>query len=64
MTLDGCPVYDQSQAYPGAFMVMAHSGVTLAPMHAYVLPDALAAGSLSDQISVFGTRRFHVPSGA
>ena len=36
MTLDGCPVYEQSQACPGAFIAMAHSGVTLAPQHAYV----------------------------
>src|SRR3954454_16930532 len=35
MTLDGCPVYEASQACPGAFMAMAHSGVTLAPQHAY-----------------------------
>jgi glycine/D-amino acid oxidase-like deaminating enzyme len=62
MTLDGCPVYERSQAYPGAFMAMAHSGVTLAPQHAYVLADAVAAGSLPDEISVFGIRRFHVPS--
>ena len=34
MTPDGCPVYEQSQSYPGAFVAMAHSGVTLAPQHA------------------------------
>jgi glycine/D-amino acid oxidase-like deaminating enzyme len=62
MTLDGCPVYEQSQAYPAAFMAMAHSGVTLAPQHAYVLAQAIAAGATPKEISVFGTGRFHVPA--
>jgi glycine/D-amino acid oxidase-like deaminating enzyme len=62
MTQDGCPVYEQSKAYPGAFIAMAHSGVTLAPQHAYALADAIAAGAISEELSVFGTRRFHVPA--
>ena len=62
MTLDGCPVYEQSDTCPGAFMAMAHSGVTLAPQHAYVLADAIAAGSIPEEMAVFGTRRFHVPA--
>nr|WP_315974514.1 FAD-dependent oxidoreductase [Microvirga sp. HBU67692] len=62
MTLDGCPVYEQSRSYPGAFVTMAHSGVTLAPQHAYDLAQAIAAGGIPDEISVFGTRRFHVPA--
>jgi hydrogen cyanide synthase HcnC len=62
MTLDGCPVYERSEAHPGAFMAMAHSGVTLAPQHAYNLATAIAAGFVPDDILVFGTRRFHVPA--
>jgi glycine/D-amino acid oxidase-like deaminating enzyme len=62
MTLDGCPVYEESQACPGAFVAMAHSGVTLAPQHAYVLADAIAAGSIPEDLLAFGTRRFHVPA--
>lgn len=62
MTLDGCPVYEQSGTYPGAFIAMAHSGVTLAPQHAYALADTIAAGAISEELSVFGTRRFHVPA--
>ncbi len=62
MTLDGCPVYEQSQSHPGAFVAMAHSGVTLASQHAYNLAQAIAAGVIPDEISVFGTRRFHVPA--
>lgn len=64
MTLDGSPVYEQSQAHPGAFMAMAHSGVTLAPQHAYGLAEAVAAGTLPDELAVFSTRRFHVPARA
>lgn len=64
MTLDGSPVYEQSQACPGAFVAMAHSGVTLAPQHAYGLAEAIAAGSIPGEWTVFSTRRFHVPASA
>ncbi|MGO4525456.1 NAD(P)/FAD-dependent oxidoreductase [Microvirga sp. 2MCAF35] len=64
MTLDGAPVYEQSPAYPGAFMAMAHSGVTLAPQHAYDLAEAMSAGALPGELAVFSTRRFHVSAGA
>ncbi len=60
MTLDGCPVYEQSEVCPGAFIAMAHSGVTLAPQHAFALAQAIADGTIPNEISVFGTRRFHV----
>ncbi|MCG7393825.1 FAD-binding oxidoreductase [Microvirga sp. ACRRW] len=60
MTLDGYPIYDQSQAYPGAFIAMAHSGVTLASRHATILADAIAAGTIPEEVSAFATRRFHV----
>jgi hydrogen cyanide synthase HcnC len=62
MTLDGCPVYEQSEVYPGAFIAMAHSGVTLAPQHTYSLASAIASGANPADISAFGTRRFHVPA--
>ncbi|MBZ6076786.1 NAD(P)/FAD-dependent oxidoreductase [Microvirga puerhi] len=64
MTLDSYPVYEQSQTCPGAFIAMAHSGVTLAPQHAYILARAIAAGAIPQDVSVFGTRRFHVPARA
>ena len=44
MTPDGSPVYEQSETCPGAFVAMAHSGVTLAPQHAFSLADYIAAG--------------------
>src|SRR5262249_61745632 len=37
MTQDGFPIYDQSETYPGAFVVGCHSGVTLAANHALAL---------------------------
>ena len=33
-TPDGLPIYDASSIHPGACVVMCHSGVTLAPLHA------------------------------
>ncbi|HEY5718634.1 MAG TPA: FAD-dependent oxidoreductase [Motiliproteus sp.] len=34
MTPDGYPIYQQSERYPGAYLVTCHSGVTLAAAHA------------------------------
>ncbi|WP_414475098.1 NAD(P)/FAD-dependent oxidoreductase [Microvirga sp. M2] len=64
MTLDGSPVYEQSEACPGAFMAMAHSGVTLAPQHAFSLADYIADGMIPEETAVFSTRRFRVPASA
>ena len=60
MTPDGFPIYDQSQACPGAFLATCHSGVTLAANHALTLPPMLAAGQLSPELAVFSARRFDV----
>lgn len=62
MTPDGSPVYEQSETCPGAFVAMAHSGVTLAPQHAFSLADYIAAGSIPNEAAVFSTRRFRVPA--
>ncbi|MDH5410065.1 MAG: FAD-binding oxidoreductase, partial [Alphaproteobacteria bacterium] len=45
MSPDGHPIYDQSSAYPGAFVVTCHSGVTLAAAHALVLARWIADDS-------------------
>lgn len=42
MSPDGHPIYDQSTAHPGAFLVTCHSGVTLAAVHALVLAQWIA----------------------
>jgi len=64
MTPDGLPVYAQSLSHPGAFVALCHSGVTLAGLHADVVADAVAAGSLPASLNVFHPRRFDVPHAA
>ncbi|MEO6985520.1 MAG: FAD-dependent oxidoreductase [Paralcaligenes sp.] len=60
MSKDGFPIYQQSEAYPGAFVATCHSGVTLAAAHALALAPMIAAGQLADDMKPFSTRRFHV----
>lgn len=65
MTEDGFPIYDQSEACPGAFVVGCHSGVTLAANHAFVIAPMIARGRLdAETVGVFSARRFHVPKAA
>src|SRR6266568_2819533 len=59
MSLDGFPIYDQSSAHPGAFLVTCHSGVTLAANHAFDIASQIAAGTLADDLRPFSARRFH-----
>jgi hydrogen cyanide synthase HcnC len=64
MSPDGFPIYEQSQAHPGAYVATCHSGVTLAANHALTLAPAIAAGGpLPDAVATFTSRRFHVPAG-
>jgi glycine/D-amino acid oxidase-like deaminating enzyme len=59
MTEDGFPIYDQSEAYPGAFVACCHSGVTLAANHALSIAPMIARGALDlDLVSAFSTKRF------
>ncbi len=60
MSPDGFPIYEQSQAAPGAFVASCHSGVTLAAAHAFDLVPQILAGSLEPRLSAFSTERFHV----
>ena len=64
MSPDGFPIYDQSAAHPGAFVVTCHSGVTLAAAHALVLADHIRGGALPAALSPFASERFHVSSAA
>lgn len=60
MPKDGFPVYDQSETCPGAFVTCCHSGVTLAPNHAYEIAPMVAAGALDQQkVGAFSAKRFH-----
>ena len=64
MTPDSYPIYAQSEAHPGAFVALCHSGVTLAAVHAVRIADAVAAGTLPESLNVFHQRRFDVPKAA
>lgn len=63
MTRDGFPIYEESRSHPGAFVACCHSGVTLAPNHAYDVAAMIARGALDDPaISDFGAGRFGAPN--
>jgi glycine/D-amino acid oxidase-like deaminating enzyme len=64
MTPDSYPIYAESDRYPGAFLAVCHSGVTLAAVHANVLANAIASGSLPPSLDAFHHRRFDVPKAA
>ena len=64
MSPDGFPIYAQSAAHPGAFVVTCHSGVTLAANHALDLAPHILAGRLPEALRPFSAERFHVPQAA
>jgi glycine/D-amino acid oxidase-like deaminating enzyme len=65
MTKDGFPIYDRSDACPGAFAASVHSGVTLAAVHALVLAPHIAEGALPPEVfATFSSGRFDVPARA
>lgn len=64
MTPDSYPVYAQSAEYPGAFVALCHSGVTLAAVHAVTIADAISAEELPSSLDPFHHRRFNVPKAA
>lgn len=55
---DGFPVYDQSEAHPGAFVVTCHSGVTLAAAHALRIAPWILGAPIPDELPTFSARRF------
>ncbi len=61
---DRCPIYDESETHPGAFVATMHSGVTLAAVHAARLPDWIAEGREPENFEAFSARRFDVPAAA
>jgi glycine/D-amino acid oxidase-like deaminating enzyme len=64
LTPDTYPIYAQSPQYPGAFVTLCHSGVTLAAFHATTLAQAIAAGRLPASLAVFHPSRFDVSQAA
>jgi len=57
---DGLPIYQESREMPGAFLVTCHSGITLAAVHARVLPDWLEGTRAAPDLEVFSEDRFAV----
>ncbi len=55
---DGFPIYEESDRWPGAFLVTCHSGVTLAAVHALEIPEALVTGKIKERYSAFSVARF------
>ncbi len=57
---DHYPIYQQSPAYPGAYIVTSHSGVTLASVHADWVSRWILYGSQPEGFGHFSLRRFDV----
>ncbi len=64
MTPDGFPVYDESPTHPGVYVAACHSGVTLAAVHAFVIPDWVSGRPLAPELGCFRTERFNVQEAA
>ncbi|MDK1378158.1 MULTISPECIES: FAD-dependent oxidoreductase [unclassified Sinorhizobium] len=56
-TDDGYPIYQESQQRPGAFVVSCHSGITLAALHARLLPRWILDDVKDNLLQPFGTGR-------
>jgi glycine/D-amino acid oxidase-like deaminating enzyme len=57
---DGLPIYQESATMPGAFLVTCHSGITLAAVHARLLPDWLEKTQAAPDLEVFSEARFAI----
>ena len=64
LTPDSFPIYAQAPDFPGAFVAVCHSGVTLAAFHATLLAEAIAAGTWPARFAPFHPGRFDVPQAA
>ena len=58
LTPDTKPVYAESASCPGAFVVTSHSGITLAPLHAGIIPRWIVEGKTPEGFEQFHSRRF------
>lgn len=58
MSPDGYPIYQHSDQMPGAYLVTCHSAITLAAVHAMVLPDWLLGTADAPDLKVFDETRF------
>lgn len=60
LSADSAPVYARSSHWPGAVSVNCHSGITLAPLHAGLIPAWVTDGSYEQEMAPFTPRRFDV----
>lgn len=60
MSPDGLPIYHESSTMPGAFLITCHSGITLAAVHAQLLPSWLDGAADAPNLEVFSENRFAV----
>jgi glycine/D-amino acid oxidase-like deaminating enzyme len=58
LTGDGAPIYDEIEE--NAYLLATHSAVTLASVHASLLPGWIMGGRRPDEIQPFNLARFHV----
>ena len=58
LTGDGAPIYDEIDE--NAYLLATHSAVTLAAVHASLLPGWILGGRRPDEIKPFNLARFHV----
>lgn len=64
MTPDGYPVYQQSTACPGAYVVTCHSGVTLAAAHVFRIAAWINGAAAPEELVAFQGDRFARPAAA
>ena len=64
MTPDGLPIYQRSETHPGAFLVTCHSGITLAAVHARLLPLWIEGRADAPDLEAFSERRFAISTAA
>jgi glycine/D-amino acid oxidase-like deaminating enzyme len=58
MTPDGFPIYQESNACPGAYVATCHSGVTLAAAHAFRIAPWIAGAAAPEELDAFRGDRF------
>lgn len=58
MTADGLPIYEASEACPGAFLATCHSGVTLAAAHCETIAPWILGASRPALLDHFYAKRF------
>ena len=60
MTPDDSPVYDTVPGFNNIFILAGHSAVSLAPLHASIIPQWIISRKKPGEIQRFGLGRFHV----